>query len=562
MADESQNISPLSSLNEGEVDPLAVLKGIQQGAKMINTAEKEYAKVHKTFLALAGGDETKAKEYEYYTAGLTGVGAYYGVKKVIKTGIKTGIKGIIKIIKNPVESAAITGGTILGAKAIGAVTDRLGYTTDISDIINQYDPTILGVNGEDAAKYFTLGGVGYKNAKNTFKGFNELRTSESYLADLAQQGRLNKMMGMLRYSDVPVSYSDYASRGGKGVVESIESTANMAGKAAGEGFKSTPILDAASKSGSGSGLKTVAKYSAILGKYTKLLPELSMAWDSVNTAIYAAQGDNEDAALKAFEIADQALWLLGPEAGIASLGVNYLIDRQIDRNREKTEEKNAGQGKNKKGITINEKGTAIIPKNADALTQEEAIKYATKGREIYQTDNEKWYLVDENKEKRIPEKMEISAPKNLGQAPPEVTLEYISPKSPENQTTVPSINFDTPQPSPTPTLKVPPVPPLPSPTPTPRPTLSVPPTLKPPQKIETYIEVPSVLEQDHSNRQTQIMSEIRDSINKMNNEVAAGKRNDVNIIGGNTSSNQTTHIHVGSKSIQEYRKTIRPLLQQ
>ena len=58
------------------------------------------------------------------------------------------------------------------------------------------------------------------------------------------------------------------------------------------------------------------------------------------------------------------------------------------------------------------------------------------------------------------------------------------------------------------------------------------------------------------------MSEIRDSINKMNNEVAAGKRNDVNIIGGNTSSNQTTHIHVGSKSIQEYRKTIRPLLQQ
>ena len=576
MAEESQSISSLSSLNNGGADPLAVLKGIEEGAVMINKTKEEYDKVHKTFLDLAGGDENKAKDYELYAAGLTGVGAvgggYYGIKNAKNIGKA--------IIKNPIESAAVAGGTILGVKAVGAVTDRLGYTTDISDKINQYDPTILGVSAEDAAKYFTLGGVGYKNAKSTFKGFNELTSSESYLADIAQEERMNRLLNMYgktSSSELPRFYSDYAAKGSKGFAESIESTASMAGKATGEVFeKSSPFLNAISKS---SGLKTAAKYSAILGKYTKLLPEISMVWDSVNAAVYAAQGDNVDAALKAFEVADQALWLLGPEVGIASLGVNYLIDTQIDKNRKKLEEKNAGQGKNKKGITINEKGNAIIPKNADALTQEEAIKYATKGREILE-NNGKWYLVDENKEKRKPEKIEISASKNTLETPPEVTLDlnYTSPKPPTDQNLL-DLSFDTPKPLPK--LKVPPIPPAPSvppppfpklkvppiqpvlpplslPTPTPRPTLSVSPTPSTLQTQETRVEVPNVIKdrQVGGQQDSQTLVEIRDILNNQASSGGAGNKG-INIIGGDTSSNQTTHIHVGVNSVQEHRKNIR-----
>jgi hypothetical protein len=45
----------------------------------------------------------------------------------------------------------------------------------------------------------------------------------------------------------------------------------------------------------------------------------------------------------------------------------------------------------------------------------------------------------------------------------------------------------------------------------------------------------------------------------LNNQASSGGAGNkgINIIGGDTSSNQTTHIHVGVNSVQEHRKNIR-----
>jgi len=533
---------------------------------------------------------------------------------------KLGAEGIaaFSILKSPALGNFV-GGSILGLEGATAVSDRLGYTTDLSNKISENEPTIGGIYSKDAIKYASILGSGVKKFKDSGKAFETLKASDAYIADLAQQERMNRMMSMYGrtpYSDVPLSKWDLLKNEGieigkqnketlkgfaEGTGETIDTTANLALKASGD-IPQTGEGVAKFLSETVEGTKAVSEASPILSALTERVPQISAAWDTANAGVYALQGDYGNAALKGLEAADQALWLLGPEAGLATIPLNWYLDTLIAERHKNFLGKQKGEGRDKKGITINADGSLDIPKNADKLTQEQAIKYATTGRQIHQDEKGNWYLVDKDNEPPSP-KIDLSANASISPetAPPEVTLDlsnYASPKetSPEglfaaptptatpapSSTPKPNI-FPTPVPTatpkPTPTPVSTPVP-TPVPTATPKPTststpvptavsipsaaqtptssaspIPTPSVLKQPSTIQSTVEVPpTVLGQQQNNNTENLLQGIIDAIKS-----DGASKGNVNIVGGGSSSNQTTIISTGYTPLKEYKKDIRVL---
>jgi hypothetical protein len=521
------------------------------------------------------------------------------------------------------------GSSVLGIEGATAISDRLGYTSNLSGKISEKEPTVGGIYAKDALKYANIVGSGLKNLKQSGKEFEALRGSEAYIEELAQQERMNRMMSMWNrtsYSNVPLSKLDLLKNEGieiskknaekvakikTGTYKTINATADLAQKMTGDIPHTEEVVSKVAQ-----GAKVGGKFSPILGALFKRAPYISAAWDAANAGVYGLQGDYGNTMLKGLEVADQAAWFAGPEAGLLTIPLNFYLDSVIAERHKKFLGKQEGMGKNKKGITINPDGSANIPKNADKLTQDEALKYAIKGRQIHRDDQNNWYLVDKDNDiatKKID--MSISAPispeSRFAQEPPQVTLDlsnYASPKetSPEGLFAAPTPT-PTPKPTPSPTpasaVVVPPTPPipklspaptpasipsipnlspaptpasipsiseikpipaptpsvkpLPSPTPftPPTPPITTPSVLKQPATIQSTVEVPSpVLQQQQQDNKTHaLLQGIKESVD--NNGVGKG---DVNIVGGGSSSNQTTIISTGYRPLKEYRRSIKP----